>query len=144
MRTTVILFDLLLLLAVYDGVTSSCFVMHNGCSVPLGIYVPYKSTFTPACKKHDVCYYCGQHWGWSQRDCDERFKKDMYKLCESKYGKKRIFGSLFNKERLCKSAGADVYYAAVRTGGHLYYESKSPDWCKETCTKNYGDPFKSL
>ena len=60
MRTTVILFDLFLLVAVYDGVMSesSCFVMHNGCSVPFNVNVPYKSTFTPACKKHDVCYYC--------------------------------------------------------------------------------------
>ena len=58
MRTTVILFDLLLLLAVYDGVTSSCSVMHNGCSVPFKLKVPYKSTFTLACEKHDVCYYC--------------------------------------------------------------------------------------
>ena len=58
MRATVILFHLLLLLSVYDGVTSSCSVMHNGCSVPFGINIPYKSTFTPACEKHDVCYYC--------------------------------------------------------------------------------------
>ena len=30
----------------------------NGCSVPLGINAPYKSDFTPACNKHDICYGC--------------------------------------------------------------------------------------
>ena len=93
---------------------------------------------------HRFFYLQGQHWGWSQRDCDESFKKDMYKLCESKYGKKRLLGSLFNKVQLCKRTGADVYYAAVRAGGKFYYESVSPDWCKENCAKNYGDPSKSL
>ena len=30
----------------------------NGCSVPLGAWVPYKRTFTSRCYKHDICYTC--------------------------------------------------------------------------------------
>ena len=30
----------------------------NGCSVPAGLWAPYKNTFTPACYKHDFCYSC--------------------------------------------------------------------------------------
>ena len=30
----------------------------NGCSVPAGLWAPYKNTFTPACYKHDFCYFC--------------------------------------------------------------------------------------
>ena len=30
----------------------------NGCSVPLGMDAPYKTSFTPACNKHDICYGC--------------------------------------------------------------------------------------
>ena len=82
----------------------------------------------------------GQRWGWSQKDCDERFKTDMYKLCEVKIGRKRFFKNLFDKVKLCKNTGADVYYSAVRTAGHVYYENVSPNWCKEICTKEYGDP----
>ena len=29
----------------------------NGCSVPFGLYFPYKGTFTPSCNSHDRCYY---------------------------------------------------------------------------------------
>ena len=30
----------------------------NDCSVPAGLWAPYKNTFTPACYKHDFCYFC--------------------------------------------------------------------------------------
>ena len=30
----------------------------NGCSVPAGLWAPYKNNFTPACYKHDFCYFC--------------------------------------------------------------------------------------
>ena len=30
----------------------------NGCSVPAGLWAPYKNTFTPACYKHDFSYFC--------------------------------------------------------------------------------------
>ena len=30
----------------------------NGCSIPFGLPFFYKSQFTPACNKHDICYSC--------------------------------------------------------------------------------------
>ena len=30
----------------------------NGCSVPAGLWAPYKNTFTLACYKHYFCYFC--------------------------------------------------------------------------------------
>ena len=35
-----------------------CYIKTNGCSVPGGLPFFYKTTFTPACVKHDVCYSC--------------------------------------------------------------------------------------
>ncbi len=29
----------------------------NGCSVPLKLPFLFKKTFTPSCRKHDICYY---------------------------------------------------------------------------------------
>ena len=36
----------------------------------------------------------------------------------------------------CKRT-AGYYYAAVRSGGWMYYESESPDWCEKDCVKRY-------
>lgn len=57
---SVLTFMWLLLLSMSWEVTSTsdCKINANGCSVPLGLPAPYKKTFTPACNKHDVCYYC--------------------------------------------------------------------------------------
>lgn len=57
---SVLTFMWLLLLSMSWEVTSTsdCKIIANGCSVPLGLPAPYKKTFTPACNKHDVCYYC--------------------------------------------------------------------------------------
>lgn len=30
----------------------------NGCTIPLKKPFFYKNAFTPACDKHDVCYFC--------------------------------------------------------------------------------------
>ena len=38
--------------------SSSCPVHINGCSIPCGLPFVYKTKFTPACNKHDVCYSC--------------------------------------------------------------------------------------
>lgn len=123
---------------------SDCKINANGCSVPLGLPAPYKKTFTPACDKHDVCYYCGELYGWDQRQCDEAFKSDMYTLCE-KNGKRWFsLGDLLNKKKRCKKLGADAYYTAVRSFGHLYWEKNPPSWCQAACAKNLGDPNRPL
>lgn len=63
----------------------------------------------------------------------------MYKLCEVKIGRKCFFKNLFDKVKLCKNIGVDVYYSVVRIVGYVYYENVLLDWCKEICIKEYGD-----
>ena len=60
----------------------------------------------------------GEHYGWTQTQCDYAFKRDMYKLCENSLERKRFFFSsvenllkkLADKVKRCKSFGADLYY----------------------------------
>lgn len=118
---------------------SDCTIQTNGCSVPLGLKAPYQTILTPACVKHDVCYYCGELYRWNQEQCDKAFKRDMYKLCE-RNGKRWFIGDLLTKEKRCKSLGADAYYTAVRIAGHLHWEKNSPPWCQKACAKDLGDP----
>lgn len=63
----------------------TCTVVNNinGCSTPLRLPFPYKSLFTPACNRHDVCYRCGVSHGWKQEECDKGFKQRMYTLCQN-------------------------------------------------------------
>ena len=50
----------MMLLSLAQNVMSKeeCYIKTNGCSVPGGLPFFYKTTFTPACNKHDVCYSC--------------------------------------------------------------------------------------
>ena len=50
----------MMLLSLAQNVMSKeeCYIKTNGCSVPGGLPFLYKTTFTPACVKHDVCYSC--------------------------------------------------------------------------------------
>lgn len=96
----------------------------------------------------------GELYGWNQAQCDNAFKRDMYKLCEkTAKGKrwfmpsisaKKLLQLLTNKVKRCKTAGADVYYKAVNTFGKLYWEKNPPAWCKPACAKALGDPDKLL
>ncbi|XP_020621452.1 uncharacterized protein LOC110059110 isoform X2 [Orbicella faveolata] len=145
---------LLMILLMSPEVTSqsNCYIKTNGCSVPFNLPFIYKKTFTPACVKHDVCYSCGEHYGWNQAQCDDAFKRDMYKLCENSVkGKRFLFSSvadflkkLADKVKRCKTFGADVYHKAVQTAGHLYWEKNPPAWCNPSCAKQRGDPTKLL
>lgn len=94
----------------------------------------------------DVCGqpFQGELYGWDQRQCDKAFKSDMYTLCE-KNGKRWFsLGDLLNKKKRCKKLGADAYYTAVRSFGHLYWEKNPPSWCQAACAKNLGDPNRPL
>ena len=50
----------MMLLSLAQNVMSKeeCYIKTNSCSVPGGLPFFYKTTFTPACDKHDVCYSC--------------------------------------------------------------------------------------
>ena len=94
----------------------------------------------------------GEQYGWTQTQCDNAFKRDMYELCEKSLKRKRfLFPSAKNlakklgsKVKRCKSFGADVYYRAVRTAGKFYWEKNPPTWCNPPCAKQRGDPTKLL
>ena len=92
----------------------------------------------------------GEKYGWNQAQCDQAFKRDMYKLCEKKAGKRwfmpsvDLIVSLANKVKRCKKYGADLYYGAVVTAGHLFWAKNPPSWCNEVCAKNLGDPSNRL
>ena len=64
MAQIVLLFfgSLLLALSLSQEMSPRCLQLAvqktNGCSVPAGLWAPYKNTFTPACYKHDFCYFC--------------------------------------------------------------------------------------
>jgi len=66
----------------------SCTVLQdiNGCSTPLQLDIPFKKVFTPACNAHDVCYRCGEHYGWSQTECDNSFLKELKSICTNLHG----------------------------------------------------------
>ncbi|KAM7445385.1 hypothetical protein ABFA07_006140 [Porites harrisoni] len=104
----------------------------NGCSVPLGAWVPYKRTFTSRCYKHDICYTCGVRFGWTRKQCDETFRNELYNVCNNRNHRKRGF--------FCKNFAANGYYNAVRLAGHRYWVKNSPPWCIESDVKTCGDP----
>ncbi|CAH3153867.1 unnamed protein product [Porites lobata] len=145
-KNTVLMFASMLLFSITLQVMSKerCPIKTNGCSVPGRLPFFYKKTFTPACDKHDVCYSCGQRFGWTQNQCDRRFERDMYRLCKKEHGsKKRWLFSFPSKYQRCKGF-ARLYYRAVRTFGKYYWSDPSERWCSEGCTRALGNPFKPL
>ncbi|KAM7441634.1 hypothetical protein ABFA07_009281 [Porites harrisoni] len=105
---------------------TSCYVKVNGCSIPGDLSFFYKTKFRLACDKHDVCYYCGRHYGWQRIQCDDAFWKDMLINC-----------SFWDFP--CKMA-AEVYYGSVRVGGAFFFNSPTKKWCRAGCAKRYGNP----
>lgn len=97
-----------------------------------------------------IIFSQGQHWGWKRSHCDTRFKQDMYKLCETKIGRRKRWGiswvtqMLWNKVKRCRQLDADWYYNAVFVAGGWYWEKVSPSWCKASCAKSLGDPSTPL
>lgn len=98
----------------------------------------------------------GAKYGWSQDICDRAFKRDMVQKCIETYdNRKRFLGAIANAIKIgtkiaewsfvggdlskCKH-GADIYYDAVNSYGHMYYVRNSPDWCVKECARNMGDP----
>lgn len=59
-KISMLAFFSMMLLSLAQNVMSKeeCYIKTNGCSVPGGLPFFYKTTFTPACDKHDVCYSC--------------------------------------------------------------------------------------
>ena len=100
-----------------------------------------------AVTEHILCFNItspqGQRFGWTQYQCDKRFKSDMYRLCEKKYGSKKRWFSWPTKYKRCKFF-ARWYYRAVRVFGRFHWTNPSARWCRKGCTKALGNPFKPL
>ncbi|KAK2553156.1 Conodipine-P3 [Acropora cervicornis] len=115
------------------AIDSSCYMKTNGCTVPSRLPRFYKKDFTPACKKHDVCYSCilqGQRYRWRRSRCDNSFHRNMKKICSRK--------SYFER-KLCRKF-AHSYFRAARKGGSPSYAYTSPAWCCASCVKFFGNP----
>lgn len=91
----------------------TCTVVNNinGCSTPLRLPFPYKSLFTPACNRHDVCYRCGVSHGWKQEECDKGFKQRMYTLCQN-----MTSSSLKNKRSTDESSWGKDFFVKMYNG----------------------------
>ncbi|XP_057314251.1 uncharacterized protein LOC130655502 [Hydractinia symbiolongicarpus] len=120
---------------------SSCSGRHNGCGsdATKNVPAPYKSVFKPACNKHDVCYNCGKLRGWTQKECDERFRKDMLKICSCKYDK---WYQAAGKTQ-CQGY-AYTYYGIVRAAGSNFYLKNSHDYCSNDCVLRRGSAELAL
>lgn len=108
----------------------------DGCS---NLYIGrWENTFTSSCNKHDMCYICGggRHHNWSRKFCDDAFKHDMRKAC-SKVRK----GNWWSNPRRDCYDWSNIYYRAVRVGGHLSYNK---NYCSESCIKSQGDPGRRI
>eukprot|EP00795_Rhopilema_esculentum_P001455 gene1455-15879_t len=159
MATALTLIASFLALYLAQGAEASCVSDNhvNGCSIPLSVPFPYKAAFNPACYRHDVCYFCGQKYGWSRADCDRAFKRDMEAICVATFNRKRFFIWEKTKNLLhlsseiakwpmiigdlpnCKH-GAYIYYLAVSYFAQDNYERTSPVWCLDPCAKSKGNP----
>jgi len=113
--------------------SKTCIVKNNGCGAGGAEIIPFslREEFTPSCNKHDVCYSCGQYYGWSQKECDKRFHEDMKKACRCKVstlGKPKCY--LY----------ANIFYNVVKGLGKRFFEENSPNWCTNICVIPYGNP----
>jgi len=94
--------------------------VHDGCSSPVPVL--YKSTVTPTCFMHDMCYACST----SQAKCDKDFKDSMKQECERKVS----WGEHF----VCQ-AQAEIMYLAVIIAGKVH--GNPPAWCQTPCALAY-------
>ncbi|XP_046578289.1 conodipine-P3-like [Haliotis rubra] len=91
----------------------------NGCSTPLRLPFFFKTTFTPACNRHDMCYRCGYRYKITRYICDQVFHGHMYRTCSDMSWLKR---------KLCQ-AFAMLYYKAVKRFGLKRYREPSSWYC---------------
>ncbi|XP_046368118.2 uncharacterized protein LOC124143259 [Haliotis rufescens] len=91
----------------------------NGCSTPFKLPFFFKTTFTPACNRHDMCYRCGYRYKVSREMCDQVFHGQMYRACSEK--------SWF-KRKMCNGF-AIAYYTVVKRFGFRRYREPSSWYC---------------
>ncbi|ESO88230.1 hypothetical protein LOTGIDRAFT_165658 [Lottia gigantea] len=101
-------------------IATDCSRFSNGCSTPFNGPLFYKTSFTPACDRHDVCYKCGVTYGKTRSQCDKHFHQNMKTICRRRY-------SGFKTIR-CKIA-AKIYYLATRVGGITRFKQEPKPWC---------------
>jgi len=101
------------------------FSFPNGCSSPVPLL--FKSSITPCCFVHDICYACIEGNEQLKYKCDALFKKDLKSECDRKV--------LWLSRWVCKEQ-AEVMYLAVYYGGTATAEPDR-EWCKSPCATKY-------
>ncbi|XP_033762137.1 uncharacterized protein LOC117343758 [Pecten maximus] len=105
---------------------------NNGCTIPFGLDIPFSNSFLPACRRHDICYKCGNHPMYVERDprqrCDRIFRRNMMAICRRR--------SFFRK--LTCQANARLYYTGVRALG--IGRMKSRERVPSFCTQSWVNP----
>lgn len=109
-------------------------IVTNGCGsgTTTTLPMPFRSEFTEACNKHDVCYSCGFVRNWSRAQCDDRFHSDMIEACKCKFSS--------SLQRIPCLAAAAAYYKGVQTVGNKFYLQVERDYCNDNCVIERGSP----
>ncbi|KAK7113888.1 conodipine-P3-like [Littorina saxatilis] len=107
-----------------------CATHANGCSIPFGWTFFYKTLFTTACNRHDVCYGCGATHGLSKASCDSAFLRDMDAACHAS-GRRRSI----QQRSVCTTTAQDVYYAAVHYFGSSHFSG--PGHTASYCSQSW-------
>ncbi|XP_021357360.1 uncharacterized protein LOC110452926 isoform X1 [Mizuhopecten yessoensis] len=117
------------LLMAAESQTHSCDEnpFHNGCTIPFNIDIPFRNSFLPACKRHDICYKCGNNAMYAvlhgRYRCDQLFYRNMKAICKRR--------SLFR--RFTCMVNARLYYTSVRTlgVGRMKSRERVPSFCSQ-------------
>lgn len=87
----------------------------NGCNY---VFDEFKSKFTPACNKHDICYYCGHNFGITRQTCDNAFYDHMVDICKGNFG--------------CQFY-ALIYFSGTSLFGRSFYIEEPLQVCRQPC-----------
>jgi len=101
------------------------FSMANGCSSPIPLL--FKSSITPCCFVHDICYACIEGNKHLKYKCDALFKRDLKKECDRK---------VFWLARWACKVQAEAMHLAVYIGGTANAKP-GREWCKSPCATKY-------
>ncbi|XP_060076834.1 conodipine-P2-like [Ylistrum balloti] len=101
---------------------------NNGCTIPLDLDIPFRNSFLPACRRHDICYKCGNHEMYAVRHgrkrCDRLFYQNMQSICRRRGGFRR-FTCMLN---------AGIFYSSVRGLGigRMKSRERVPSFCTQS------------
>merc|ERR1712150_10313 len=118
------------------GGCSSARQLVNGCGgagmESVAKYWDVAQFFVGACNKHDVCYGCGEVYGWSQSACDNAFYYDMGRQCSADL-------AWYDPRKIICTKMKHAFYNKVKYVGSNFYGGK-PSSCRLSCVRSFGRP----